>query len=189
MCIRDRIYTVPISEFFSILSRSIISTASVIAAIPLSINYIFSNFHVGLLSCGNGATNLHVYYTIDSPGGQCCGALAPFVPGGAVLAEHLVQTAFNLFFSCFLFLRGKYRRKTFQHNVFPLKRYGLGFFVISNGLYHSSLLFKAGCIGQQFPSCPVGKHQRATPAKVPPFELSPASGQLGPRSAWDNVTE
>ena len=118
---------------------------TVLAVYRLSrINYIFSNIHVVLLSCGNGATNLQVYYTIDSPGQQCCGALVPFVPGHPVFAKYLIQTAFNLFFPFLLFLGGKYRRKTLQHNGFPLKRDGLGFALISNGLHHRSLLFKVG---------------------------------------------
>lgn len=58
------------------------------------------------------------------------------IAGPSVLAEHLIKTAFNLLFPLFLFLRREYRRKTFQHNAFPLKMDGFGFTLISNGLYH-----------------------------------------------------
>ena len=57
---------------------------TVLAVYRLScINYIFSNIHVGLLSCGNGATNLQVYYTIDSPGQQCLSLIHIYMTGNA----------------------------------------------------------------------------------------------------------
>lgn len=72
----------------------------------------------------------------------------PFVPGHPVFAKYLIQTAFNLFFPFLLFLGGKYRRKTLQHNGFPLKRDGLGFALISNGLHHTKrqLIFFAAAL-------------------------------------------
>ena len=99
-----------------------LNTDTVLAVYRLScINYIFSNIHVGLLSCGNGATNLQVYYTIDSPAGQCCRWSGGAVPGPYVLAEHFIQTAFNVFLPLLLFFRGDTGVRLSRTMLFPEK--------------------------------------------------------------------
>lgn len=123
---------------------------------------------------------LQLYYTISSPGQQCCEWLVKSVP---VLTEHIVKTAFNFFFALFLLLRGKYRREAFQHNDFPLKGYRLYFSLICDGLCHWKPPFQNGCTCQRFPLVLWGNVKRRHP-QVPPFELSPlradvARGQYG----------
>lgn len=108
------------------------------AVFDLGLHHMEINIYAYLLRIEDRRTYQCIvsYYTIDSPEGQCCRWSGRGIAGPSVLAEHLIKTAFNLLFPLFLFLRREYRRKTFQHNAFPLKMDGFGFTLISNGLYH-----------------------------------------------------
>ena len=105
-------------------------------------------------------------------------------PALAVLAEHVIQTALNLFFPSFLLFRGKHRGKAFQHNSLSLEGDGPCFSLVGYRLYHLGLLSESGLKPSvSLLSCGVGKHEKAAPGKERcPFVFLHASGQLGPGS-------
>ena len=120
---------------------------------------------------------LQVYYTIDSPGGQCCRGSAPVL---AVFAEHFIQTALNLFFPFLLLFWRKHRRETFQHNGLSLKRDGSGLFLIGYGLYHMGLLFESG-LNPAISLLSCGETRKdSTRQRVLPLRLFPRFGPVCP---------
>ena len=102
-------------------------------------------------------------------------------PALAVLAEHVIQTALNLFFPPLLLFWGKHRGKAFQHNSLSLEGDGPCFSLVGYRLYHLGLLSESGLKPSvSLLSC--GETRKAAPGKERcPFVFLHASGQLGPR--------
>ena len=120
---------------------------------------------------------LQVYYTIDSPGGQCCRGSAPVL---AVFAEHVIQTALNLFFPFLLLFWGKHRGKAFQHNVLSLEGDGSRFSLVGYGLHHLGLLSKSG-LNPAISLLSYGETRKGSARqRALPLRLSPCFGPAWP---------
>ena len=70
--------------------------------------------------------------------------LSGSAPALAVLAEHIIQTALNLFFPPLFLFWGKHRGKAFQHNRLSLEGDGSCFSLVGYRLYHLGLLSESG---------------------------------------------
>ena len=103
-------------------------------------------------------------------------------PALAVLAEHIIQTALNLFFPPLLLFWGKHRGKAFQHNSLSLEGDGPCFSLVGYRLYHLGLLSESGLKPSvSLLSC--GETRKgSTRYRAPPLRLSP---RFGP--AWPGV--
>ena len=103
-------------------------------------------------------------------------------PALAVLAEHVIQTALNLFFPFLLLFWGKHWGKAFQHNVFSLEGDGSRFSLVGYGLHHLGLLSKSG-LNPAISLLSYGETRKSSARqRALPLRLSP---RFGP--AWPGV--
>ena len=100
-------------------------------------------------------------------------------PALAVLAEHVIQTALNLFFPPLLLFWGKHRGKAFQHNSLSLEGDGPCFSLVGYRLYHLGLLSESG-LKPSVPLLSCGETRKGSARqRALPFHVSPRFG-----SAW-----
>ena len=103
-------------------------------------------------------------------------------PALAVLAEHVIQTALNLFFPFLLLFWGKHRGKAFQHNRLSLEGDGSCFSLVGYRLYHLGLLSESGLKPSvSLLSCGETRKGSARQRALP-LRLSPRFGPACPRA-------
>ena len=103
-------------------------------------------------------------------------------PALAVLAEHVIQTARNLFFLFLLLFWGKHRSKAFQHNRLSLEGNGPGFFLVGYGLQHLGLLFTSG-LNPAISLLSYGERRKGSARqRALPLRLSPRIGPVYPEA-------